>query len=62
MRKITLVAALIFTALHSNAQLGSDWDWAEISTKATYSPGGRLLTSPPTIQGMFMQQAGSRAV
>jgi len=52
MKKITLSLffALAFSNV-SNAQLGSGWDWASVSTVATYSPGRHIIDLDTDSQG-----------
>ncbi len=42
-KTLFLFGSLLLTFFSSNAQLGSNWDWASTSTVATYSPGRQIL-------------------
>lgn len=44
MRTTTILIGILFCfSAKGNAQLGSGWDWASISTVATYSPGRQVI-------------------
>lgn len=51
MRTIILCATLVAVGCNANAQLGSGWDWASISTAANYSPGRAVLDIAVDAQG-----------